>query len=40
MKVSPAVKQSCKKWKVIRRRCNVMVICENPIPNQNTGLSE
>ncbi|GIQ64374.1 hypothetical protein PACILC2_29420 [Paenibacillus cisolokensis] len=35
MKVRPSVKPICEKCKVIRRKGNVMVICENPKHKQN-----
>jgi len=37
MKVRPSVKKICDKCKVIRRRGNVMVICENPRHKQRQG---
>ena len=32
MKVRPSVKKICEKCKIIKRKGNVMVICENPPP--------
>jgi len=37
MKVRPSVKPICEKCKVIRRKGNVMVICENPKHKQKQG---
>ena len=37
MKVKPSVKPSCEKGKVIRRKCRVMVICQNPKHKQRQG---
>ena len=37
MKVRPSVKKICEKCKIIRRKGNVMVICENPKHKQRQG---
>jgi large subunit ribosomal protein L36 len=37
MKVRPSVKPICEKCKIIRRKGNVMVICENPKHKQKQG---
>ena len=37
MKVRASVKPSCDKWKVIKRKGKVMVICENPKHKQKQG---
>jgi large subunit ribosomal protein L36 len=37
MKVRPSVKPICEKCKVIKRKGNVMVICENPKHKQKQG---
>ena len=37
MKVKPSVKKICDKCKVIKRKGNVMVICENPKHKQRQG---
>jgi large subunit ribosomal protein L36 len=37
MKVRPSVKPMCEKCKVIKRKGNVMVICENPKHKQKQG---
>ena len=37
MKVRPSVKKMCEKCKIIRRKCRVMVICENPKHKQKQG---
>ena len=37
MKVRPSVKPICDKCRVIKRNGVVMVICENPKPQQRQG---
>ena len=37
MKVRPSVKQICEKCKVIKRKGNVIVICENQKHKQKQG---
>jgi large subunit ribosomal protein L36 len=37
MKVRPSVKPMCEKCKIIKRKGNVMVICENPKHKQKQG---
>ena len=37
MKVRPSVKKICKKFKIIRRKGKVRVICENPKHKQVQG---
>ena len=37
MKVQPSVKRICDKCQVIRRKGNVIVICENPRHKQRRG---
>ena len=37
MKVKPSVKKICDKCKIIKRKGNVMVICENPKHKQRQG---
>ncbi|QQR80815.1 MAG: 50S ribosomal protein L36 [Deltaproteobacteria bacterium] len=37
MKIRSSVKQICNKCKIIRRRGNVLVICENPKHKQKQG---
>lgn len=37
MKVKPSVKKICEKCKIIKRKGNVMVICENPKHKQKQG---
>jgi large subunit ribosomal protein L36 len=37
MKVRPSVKKICEKCKIIRRKGNIMVICENPKHKQKQG---
>lgn len=37
MKVRPSVKKICKKCKIIRRKCKIRVICENPKHKQVQG---
>ena len=37
MKVRPSVKPICDKFKVIRRKGKVMVICEHPKHKQKQG---
>ncbi len=37
MKVRASVKKMCAKCKIIRRKGNVMVICENPKHKQRQG---
>jgi large subunit ribosomal protein L36 len=37
MKVQPSVKRICDKCQVIRRKGNVIVICENPRYKQRQG---
>ena len=37
MKVRPSVKKICDKWRVIRRRGNILVICSNPRHKQRQG---
>ena len=37
MKVRPSVKPICEKCKVIKRKGNIMIICENPKHKQRQG---
>jgi len=37
MKVRPSVKPICEKCKIIKRKGNIMVICENPKHKQKQG---
>ena len=37
MKVIPSVKPICEKFKVIKRKVKVMIICENPKHKQRQG---
>ncbi len=37
MKVRASVKKMCDKCKVVRRRGNLMIICENPKHKQRQG---
>ncbi len=37
MKVNPSVKKMCAKCKIIRRKGNVLVQCENPKHKQRQG---
>jgi len=37
MKVRPSVKPICEKCKIIKRKGNVMVICQNPKHKQKQG---
>ena len=37
MKVQPSVKRICDKCQVVRRKGNVLVICENPRLKQRQG---
>ena len=37
MKVRPSVKKICAKWKIIRRKGKIMVICDNPKHKQKQG---
>ena len=37
MKVQPSVKKICEKWKIMKRKGRVMVICENPKHKQKQG---
>ena len=37
MKVKPSVKKICAKFKVIKRKGKIMVICENPKHKQVQG---
>ena len=37
MKVRPSVKPICEKFKVIKRKGKVKVICENPMDKQRQG---
>ena len=37
MKVRPSVKKMCAKWRIIRRKGKVMVICDNPKHKQRQG---
>ena len=37
MKVRASVKPICPKWRVIRRKGKVMIICENPKHKQVQG---
>ena len=37
IKVKPSVKKICDKCKIIKRKGNVMVICENPKHKQRQG---
>ena len=37
MKVKASVKPMCEKCKVIKRKCKVMVICDNPKHKQKQG---
>ena len=39
MKVRPSVKPICEKCKIIKRKGNIMVICENPKHKQKQGRS-
>ncbi len=37
MKVRPSVKPMCEKCKIIKRKGNIMVICQNPKHKQKQG---
>ena len=37
MKVRRSVKKMCEKWKIIKRKGKVMVICDNPKHKQRQG---
>ena len=37
MKVKPSLKKICEKYKIIKRKGKVMVICENPKHKQKQG---
>lgn len=37
MKIKPSVKPICPKCKIVRRKGNVYVICENPKHKQRQG---
>jgi large subunit ribosomal protein L36 len=37
MKVKPSVKKMCEKCKIIRRKGDVRIICENPKHKQRQG---
>ena len=37
MKVRPSVKKMCAKCRIIRRKGKVMVICDNPKPQNRQG---
>ena len=37
MKGRPSVKPMCEKFKIIKRKGNIMVICENPKHKQKQG---
>lgn len=37
MKVRASVKRICKKCKIVRRKGNVLVICDNPKHKQRQG---
>ena len=37
MKVRPSVKAICEKYKIIKRKGNVIVICQNPKHKQKQG---
>ena len=37
MKVRPSVKKMCNKCRIIRRKRNIMVICDNPKHKQRQG---
>ena len=37
MKVRPSVKKICAKWKIIKRKGKIMVICDNPKHKQIQG---
>ena len=37
MKGGPSVKPMCEKWKISKRKGEVMVVCENPKHKQRQG---